>query len=180
MPRRTLTDRFCSSVKARDAEVQTDYFDEKTPGLALRVSHSGLKSWTYHFTHTGKRNRLTFGNYPAISLTAARTRADEARAAVAEGTDPRALKGETLRAICEEYQKREGNKLRSADWQQWALERHVYPTLGSRPIGEIKRSEIVRWLDDIEARAGAPMADRALATLRKIMNWYAIRSDDFR
>jgi hypothetical protein len=98
MPRRTLTDRFCSGVKAREAEVQTDYFDEKTPGLALRVSRSGLKSWTYHFTHAGKRNRLTFGNYPAISLTAARTRADEARAAVAEGTDPRALKGEPCEA----------------------------------------------------------------------------------
>jgi integrase len=180
MPRRTLTERFCSSAKTRDAEVQTDYFDEKTPGLALRVSHSGSKSWTYHFTYAGKRNRLTFGNYPAISLTAARTRADEARAAVVEGTDPRALKGETLRAICEEYQKREGNKLRSAGWQQWALERHVYPALGSRPISEIRRSEIVRWLDGIEASAGAPMADRALATVRKIMNWYAIRSDDFR
>ena len=180
MPRRTLTDRFCSTAKAHETEVQTDYFDDRTQGLALRVSRSGFKSWTYHFTHAGKRNRLTFGNYPAISLASARTRADEARAAVAEGTDPRSLKGETLRAICEEYQKREGNKLRSADWQQWALERHVYPTLGSRPIGEIRRSEIVRWLDDIEARAGAPMADRALATVRKIMNWYAIRSDDFR
>jgi integrase len=180
MPRRALTDRFCSSAKAREAEVQTEYFDDRTPGLALRVSRSGLKSWTYHFTLAGKRNRLTFGNYPAITLASARTRADEARAAVAEGTDPRSLKGETLRAICEEYQKREGNKLRSADWQQWALERYVYPTLGARPIGDIKRSEIVRWLDDIEAKAGPPMADRALATVRKIMNWYAIRSDDFR
>jgi integrase len=180
MPRRTLTDRFCSGSKARDGEMQTDYFDEKTPGLALRVSRSGLKSWTYHFTHVGKRNRLTFGNYPAISLAGARTRAEEARAAVVEGTDPRSLKGETLRAICEDYQKREGNKLRSAGWQQWALERHVYPVLGSRPIGEIRRSEIVRWLDGIEAGAGAPMADRALATVRKIMNWHAIRSDDFR
>src|SRR6266566_8648819 len=180
MPRRTLTDRFCSSVKAREAEVQTDYFDERTPGLALRVSRSGLKSWTFHFTHAGKRNRLTFGNYPAISLAGARTRADEARAAVTEGTDPRSLKGETLRAICEDYQKREGNKLRSADWQQWALERYVYPVLGNRPIGEIRRSEIVRWLDDIEVRAGAPMADRALAVVRRIMNWHAVRSDDFR
>jgi integrase len=180
MPRRTLTDRFCSSAKAREGEVQTDYFDEHNPGLALRVSHSGLKSWTYHFTQGGKRNRLTFGNYPAISLSAARTKADEARAAVVDGTDPRLLRGESLRAICELYQAREGSKLRSVGWQQWALERHVYPVLGNRPIGDIRRSEIVRWLDDIEASAGAPMADRALATVRKIMNWHAIRSDDFR
>jgi integrase len=180
MPRRALTDRFCAGSKARDTEIQTDYFDDKTPGLALRVSRSGLKSWTFHFTQAGKRNRLTFGNYPAISLATARTKTDEARAAVVEGMDPRALKGETLRAICEEYQKREGSKLRSVRWAQWALERHVYPTLGNRPIGDIRRSEIVRLLDDIEANAGAPMADRTLATVRKIMNWHAVRSDDFR
>jgi integrase len=180
MPQRTLTDRFCAGSKAHDTEIQTDYFDASCSGLALRVSKSGHKSWTYHFTLAGKRNRLTFGNYPAISLSAARTKADEARAAVVDGTDPRLLRGESLRAICELYQAREGSKLRSVGWQQWALERHVYPVLGNRPIGDIRRSEIVRWLDDIEASAGAPMADRALAVVRKIMNWHAIRSDDFR
>jgi integrase len=60
------------------------------------------------------------------------------------------------------------------------LERHVYPTLGHRPIVEIQRSEIVRLLDKIEDRSGATMADRTLAVVRKIMNWHASRSDDFR
>jgi integrase len=178
--RRTLTDRFCASAKARDGEMQTDHFDEQTPGLALRVSRAGLRSWTFHFTQGGKRNRLTFGSYPTISLVGARTRADEARTALSEGTDPRSLKGETLRAICELYQAREGNKLRTAGFQQWMLERYVYPILGSRPIAEVRRSEIVRWLDDLEAGAGAATADRALAIVRRIMNWHAIRSDDFR
>jgi integrase len=60
------------------------------------------------------------------------------------------------------------------------LERHVYPTLGHRSIAEIQRSEIVRLLDKIEDRSGATMADRTLAVIRKIMNWHASRSDDFR
>ena len=93
MPRRLLTDRFCAHAKVGEGEVQTDYFDEETKGLALRVLRSGLKSWTYHYTAIGKRSRLTFWRYPeATSLGSARTRADEARS-----RGPQAIsKAETL------------------------------------------------------------------------------------
>jgi len=178
--RRLLTDRFCTTAKAREGDIQTDYFDEQNPGLALRVSRSGLKSWTLHFTQGGKRNRMTFGNYPAISLGSARSRADEARALLASGYNPRAVCGDTMRVICEDYMKREGSRLRTAPWHKWALEGYVYPTLGDRPIAEIRRSEISRWLDQIEEGSGAVMADRTLAIVRRIMNWHAARSDDFR
>jgi integrase len=147
-------------------------------GLALRVGQK--KSWTFFFTRDGKRVRLTFGAYPTISLAAARRRALEARGEIAEGRDPRSVSAETLQAICEEYLGREGSKLRSKDWQARALERLVYPTLGARPIGEIRRTEIIRLLDRIEDENGAVMADRTLAVVRKIMNWHASRSDDFR
>ena len=101
MPQRHLTDRFCAGAKPRDGEVQTDYFDTQVSGLALRVSER-RKSWTFHYT-LGKRRRLTFGAYPAISLGAARTRADEAKAAIAEGHDPSLAATETLQHVCELY-----------------------------------------------------------------------------
>lgn len=175
--KRLLTDRFCAGARPRDGELQTDYFDTQCSGLALRVSES-YRSWTFHYT-LGKRRRLTFGPYPAISLASARTRADEARAAVASGTDPKAIASETLQAICELYLAREGVKLRTVKWRKGALERHVYPTLGQRPIAEIRRSEIVRLLDRIEEESGSAMATQTLAIVRKIMNWHATRSDDF-
>jgi integrase len=178
MPRRLLTDRFCTGAKARDGELQTDYFDTQVSGLALRVSAT-YKSWSLHYTLGGKRRRLTFGAYPAISLASARTRGDEAKAAIAEGRDPQAIASETLRAICELYMAREGAKLRTAEWRKRLLDRHVYPTLGARPIAEIKRSEIVRLLDGIEEGSGPAMARLTLALVRKVMNWHASRSDDF-
>jgi integrase len=55
----------------------------------------------------------------------------------------------------------------------------VYPELGAKQIGDIKRSDIVGLLDKIEDENGATMADRTLAVVRKVMNWYASRSDDF-
>ena len=74
---------------------------------------------------------------------------------------------------------RDGAKLRSAEWRKSALERHVYPTLGARPIAEIRRSEIVGLLDRIEEGSGPAMATLTLAIIRKVMNWHASRSDDF-
>ena len=176
-----LTDRFCERAKPAQGQTQTDYFDEQVSGLALRVA-AGHKAWSFHFTSPGegKRARLTFGSYPATSLGAARTRAIETKALVEAGKDPRAAEADTLQGICEEYIRREGKRLRSLDWRKGVLERHVYPTLGQRPIKEIQRSEIVRLLDKIEDRSGATMADRTLAVIRKIMNWHASRSDDFR
>src|SRR5207245_11397353 len=90
---------------------------EQTPGLALRVSRAGSKSWTYHFTWADKRARLTFGTYPATSLRTARTKADEAKAAMEAGSDPRLLvgKGGTLQAKAEEYLVRECGMKRDAD-----------------------------------------------------------------
>ena len=175
--RRLLTDRFCAGAKPLDGEVQTDYFDTQVSGLALRVSES-RKSWTFHYT-LDKRRRLTFGTYPAISLGGARTRADEARAAVALGNHPSVTSAETFRDICELYMAREGAKMRTAGWQKGVLDRHIYPTLGFRPIGEIRRSEIVRLLDQIEEGSGPAMATHTLAIIRKVMNWHATRSDDF-
>jgi integrase len=175
--KRLLTDRFCAGAKPRDGDVQTDYFDTQCSGLALRVSE-GRKTWTLHYT-LDKRRRLTFGTYPALSLGGARTRADEARVAIAAGQHPSLTATETFRDICELYQARDGAKLRSAEWRKGVLDRHVYPTLGARPIAEIRRSEIVRLLDGIEEGSGAAMATATLALIRKVMNWHAMRSDDF-
>jgi integrase len=181
MPRRVLTDRFCIGAKSADGEAQTDYFDDRHPGLALRVSHTSAKSWTYLFTWSGKRARMALGTYPATSLARARTRADEARAELEAGRDPRLAlaRPETLRSICEEWATREAGALRTGKDRHAALVRLVYPTLGDRPIGDIRRSDIVRLLDRIADERGPVMADRTLAIIRRVLNWYELRNDDF-
>lgn len=182
MPRRKLTDRFCASARPTAEAPQTDYFDESVTGLALRVSRGGTKSWTYNFTLGGKRARMTFGTYPATSLATARSRAQEARASLETGKDPRAdlRPPETLKAICEEYFEREGAGLRTGAFRKATLARLVYPRFGDRPINEIRRSDLVRLLDAIDDECGPVMADQTLAYLRRVFSWYASRSDEFR
>ena len=181
MPRRVLTDRFCQAAKPAEGEVQTDYYDADRKGLALRVSGRS-KTWTYIYMWRGKRHRLGLGTYPATSLARAHTRVDEARAAIEDGRDPRSMfaKPETLRAICEEWIDREADRLRTGEDRKARLERLVYPTLGDLPIDDIRRSDIVRWLDRVEDENGPAAADQALAFVRRVFNWYATRNDDFR
>jgi integrase len=177
MPQVRLTDRFCAAIKA---DSQIDYFDEGHVGLALRVSRTA-KTWTLHYSRPGgKRARLTLGRYPTLSLAGARSRALEAKGAIAEGRDPTPTGSGTLRAVVDEYFRREGAKLRSVVDRRSAFDRLVLPTLGDRPIGDIRRSEIVRLLDDIGDRSGPRAAGLVFAYLSKVFNWHASRDDDFR
>jgi integrase len=86
----------------------------------------------------------------------------------------------TLKAICEEYIKHDGKSLRSVGWREQVLKRLVYPELGAKQIGDIKRLDIVRLLEKIEDENGVTMAHQTLAVVRKVMNWHVSRSDDFR
>jgi len=122
-----------------------------------------------------------------LGLEKARREARKALGGVAAGGDPLAerrkkdaLAENTLQSICGEYLRREGKRLRSRDQIEATLKRLVYPKLGARQIDTIRRSEIVALLDKIEDERGPVMADNTLAAVRKIMNWHATRTDDFR
>jgi integrase len=177
MRRWHLTDTFC---KTRKAEKQTDFFDDVVYGLALRVSPTA-KSWTLHYSRpSGRRARLTLGRYPTLSLATARTRAEEAKTSIAEGRDPTPTAANSLRSVVDEYFRREGSMLRTVKDRRSVFDRLVLPVLGDRPIGDIRRSEIVRLLDDVEDNSGPRASGVTFAFLSKLMNWHASRDDDFR
>src|SRR5262249_16175094 len=57
--------------------------------------------------------------------------------------------------------------------------RLVKPRIGKLGIYEVRRSHIIKMLDEIEDVNGPVAADRTLAYLRKALNWYATRDDQF-
>jgi integrase len=160
------------------------YWDTEQRGLGLLVLPSGEKRYVIQYRAAGRSRRLTFK--PGLTLTEARKEAKARLGDVARGKDPlaerRRQQGETtntLKAITEEYLKREGGKLRSAGARKATFERLVFPVLGDRQIDSIKRSEIVRFLDKVEDERGPHMAQLSFAFLSKLMNWHASRDDDF-
>jgi integrase len=186
MPK-SLTDIAIRNLKP--GAVRREIRDPHARGLYVIVQPSGVKSFAVRYRQGGKPRKLTLTS--GISLSAARVAAARALNEVEEGRDPvearKATKAkaadarhDTVRAICEEYLKREGGKLRTVSDRKKAFEKHVFPEIGSERIDSLKRSRIVRLLDKIEDKHGGRLADLTLAYLRKVFNWHATRSDEFR
>jgi integrase len=173
-----------ASEKEKKLGAHVVYWDTEQRGFGLLVLPSRQKRYIVQYRLAGRSTRMTFK--PGLTLTEARKEAKAKLGEVAKGVDPMARRrrqegaaSNTLKAIAEEYFKREGDKLRSAEWRKAAFERLIYPALGARQIDTIKRSEIVRFLDKIEDERGPQMAHKALAFLSKLFNWHASRDDDF-
>lgn len=63
-------------------------------GLYLNVTATGAKSWVYMFKVGNKRTELGLGSLSAVTLAAAREKAERARQALGRGEDPRlAIRG---------------------------------------------------------------------------------------
>jgi integrase len=174
--------------------------DSACPGLHLVVHPSGKKSWAYRYRFSGKSRKLTVGTafteagIAVIAIGDARDIADEARVSVARQIDPGEAKkagkrraaeevataANTLRAVAETYlDQPEYKRLRTIERRRDVFTRLINPKLGDKQIEGLKRSEIVAVLDQIAKASGPAMADFALATLRRVLHWYALRSDDY-
>lgn len=185
MPTIALTNRFIAAAKSPDAP-QTDYFDSGTKGLALRVTNTGRKVWTYLFSSPkdGKRARLTLGTYPATSLAAARGLALEAKGHVEEGRDPRDVFAEreaaamTVTMLVDSYlDKYVRPELRTAAAIERRLNKNVLPVIGGVKIAELHKRDINRVVDPILARGKRVEAGRVFEDVRAMIRWAVKRGD---
>src|SRR5436305_15081206 len=175
MPTLALTDRFAAHAKANS---QTDFFDEKTRGLSLRVSPRS-KTWTYHYRWNGKRARATLGTYRATSLGEARTKAIEARGAVEAGNDPRAIvtSGGTVAMLADSYIEKHAAGLRTAAAIERRLRKNIVPVIGGVALGDLHRRDATRVIDAVMRRDAPIEAERAFEELRAWLRWAVARGD---
>ena len=176
MPRKNLTSRFIETVRVN---TRTDYWDDVVKGLVLRVSPTGIKSWTVVYTREadGEKRRVTLGKFPTLSLEKARRKALDAVAAVSDGHDPAGDKRARREAMTvadlaslyvERYAKR--NKKSWAEDER-VLRVDVLPLIGAMKIAAVKRRDV---LDIIDAKAEAgklTQSTHVLAVVRKMFGW---------
>ena len=83
-----LTDARCRNAKTTDKELKL--FDGG--GLYLRVDKGGNKGWRFKYLFLGKECRMSFGNYPTVSLAEARAEREKAKKLLIKGENPAGVK----------------------------------------------------------------------------------------
>ena len=159
-------------------------------GLYLLLRPDGARWWRYDYRRpvTGKRNTLSFGTYPEVSLADAREKLAEARRLLAAKIDPgeqrKAVKaaGEAAAANSFEVVAREWFAKQQKEWgTQYAdkiirrLQSDIFPWIGSSPIAAITAPELLKHLERIEQRGAIETAHRALQTCGAVFR-YAVRT----
>jgi len=161
--------------------------DGKIGGLFLVVQPSGSKSWAVRYRLYGTPKKLTIGSYPAVDLSAARKRAQEALGDIAAGKDPAAQKRaarEARRAeqsvkdrvedvaahFVERYARRSVGPMWARETER-LLKVEIIPKIGSKRLVDVKRADIHDLLDAIVDRGSPFTANRTLAVLRRMCNW---------
>jgi len=174
MSRRHLTAAGVSRIKP-PAVGQVDHFDTGYPGLALRISYGGSRSWVYFYRWQGKQKRLTLGPWPALELGQARDVWREARKRLAGGLEPIAappvLAADDFTSVVAEWLKRDQADNRSHDEVKRILHKEVLPTLGRFRISEIGRRHVLDLIDAIADRGAVTLARRCHAHLHRLFRW---------
>lgn len=159
-----LTDSAIKNAKPRDDGKPAKLTDAQ--GLTLWVMPNGSKYWRLKYRFLGKEKLLALGVYPEVSLKEARLKRDEARRLLVDGVDPSAKRQEdkltaqiaaanNFEAIAKEWHARESHEWSAAHSIRVmsAMETHIFPFIGQRPIAEIKPLELLEILRKVE-RAG--------------------------
>ncbi|WP_446810281.1 tyrosine-type recombinase/integrase [Methylomonas sp. 2BW1-5-20] len=185
------------SIRTAKAEAKDKRLNDGE-GLYLLVKPNGSKWWRFDYSVDGRRKTLSVGVYPAVSLSDARARAAEARATVAAGNDPSESRKESKEAKqlvrLNEERKSEGLPILNsfADvTRQWLasiehltgtkthtkktsrIERLAFPTLGDKPVKEIKSSDILAVLKPMIDKQQLETAHRLHAEISSVFA-YAI------
>ena len=89
MIRESFTADRVTKFKCKPGKKQCIYWDGKTPGLGLRVTAAGFKSYVFQTELRGKTIRMTIGDLRTWGIGKAQNEAARLKVMTDQGTDPR-------------------------------------------------------------------------------------------
>lgn len=144
----------------------TRYQITDSPGLALRVQASGVKSWVFRFSRNGRVTDQTIGHWPEISLIQARAIVRrKQRELEIEPTGSFTVR-DAFKFWCT---KKKGRILSYRD-EKLRLEKYVISKIGSRQLDSITPPMIIRLMEPLEEEGKASTIKRLLMRTREIFD----------
>lgn len=176
-----LADTFVRQVKPTGKPSGDSYADGG--GMYLLVKTSG-KYWRMDYRFAGKRKTLALGVYPAVTLAQARKRRDEAKALLADGTDPsvtkreeklvrKAIAGNTFEKVAEQWLRAteaDRKEITQQKLQTW-LKKDIFPSIGKLPITTIGPRDVLAVARKMEERGVRDSAKRLVQICGQVFRY---------
>ena len=188
MPKRAafLTDKQVRSLRA----VGLYAVGGPVAGLALQVTetpgNAPARSWVLRAMVAGRRRALGLGPYPAVSLAAAREKAESLHRDIRENRDPLMLKRQerakaaaaaarsmSFRQAAEQYiEERRQHWKNVKHAQQWenTLKTYAYPVIENVQVAEIDKAMVLKIIKPIWAEK-TETANRVRDRIKLVLSW---------
>ena len=178
---RALTDALIRNI-APPATGRLEVADLRATGLSFRVTAKSARSWCFRFRdpRSGKTSRATIGEYPTVSLSEARQRAEAMRRQVAARENPierkrrerEAATRKTFQALAQRYLDEHARRhKRSADADERNLRLHVLPKWRKRRYDEIARADVIELVEGLVMARKPTLANRVQALISSVFGF---------
>lgn len=150
-------------------------------GLYLNVKEGGSKSWMFLFKREGTRKGIGLGAYPAVSLAAARKKAEELRGVVASGKDPRSVMqedaeptfGECVEKFLASMEGQWRNEKHRGQWRMTLGEAYCKPLL-EKKVSDVGTEDVLKVLNPIWTTK-AETASRVRGRIERVLDYAKAR-----
>lgn len=156
-----LTETQVAQAKAR----LKHYKLADSSGLYLFVYSSGGKAWRYDYVLDGRKETLTLGMYPDLSLAKARERHAEARQLVGQGVSP--AKEKAIRRQAERQAARKAKEARTREWASRFKPDTRITAFAEKKITEFTATEGLFFANAIAGAFADAFADRVISRLER-------------
>lgn len=177
------TDSQLKSLTLADGKKEQYIKDGSTTNLFILLRETS-KTFIFRYKINGSKIKsITIGKYPSISLAQARQKANEFKALLAKGIDPRDYTNEhelTFEDIANKWlQDRAKQKLTNYKDIQGRLNNHILPKIGDIKIKDLKRDKLINCILEVKLKStrgdGHETKQRIFIILKDILNYIAIQ-----
>lgn len=173
MATRTINKLSALQVKKAKPDPKRTYKLSDGGNLYLRVRPNGQKSWLLNYVRpfTGKRNEISLGSYPAVTLEKARILRDEYKKQIQQGIDPATERLEiktqkqkeveyTFKVVSEMWLKKRELEQKQDSETVRRLQHDAYPYIGNMTFPQLT-------LDVLEKKVFQRIIDRGALSVAK-------------
>ena len=172
-----LTEQRVADLNANGATIYVN--DARMPGLSVRVTKAGVKSYVFTKKVNGKFLRITLGKVAGMSLTSARAAASAHHGEIAKGVDVVAvrkgakaaatLKATTLAGAYERFLTLKDRRTSTVKDYQMLWRLHVPDRLKRKPLSDITSFDVEKLKAEL-GRKTPRTANKVVVLLSAIMS----------